>query len=261
MKYGFIGCGNMGGAVARALSSSTKDIALSDRSGRGGVLAEQLGITYSDNASIAADCQRIFLAVKPYFMEDVLKAIAPILAEKKPLLITMAAGLTVEQIGQWAGCDLPVIRMMPNTPTAIGKGVIQYCRNGLVTEEVLADWLADMAPCGLLDALEERLIDAASALSGSGPAYMYLFLEALADGAVTCGIPRAQAYEYAAMTMVGAAEMVLKTGQHPGALKDAVCSPMGSTICGIRALEEAGFRAAAMNAVIATYERNKEIGK
>ena len=261
MKYGFIGCGNMGGAIAKALSSSTRDIAISDRSGRGKALAETLGITYSDNASIAANCDRIFLAVKPYYMEDVLKALQSTLAEKKPLLITMAAGLTMEQIAAFAGCELPVIRIMPNTPTAIGKGVIQYCCNSLVSEDVVADWLSDMAPCGLVDKLEERLIDAASAVSGSGPAYMYVFLEALADGAVTCGIPRAQAYEYAAMTMVGAAEMYLQTKQHPGALKDAVCSPKGSTICGIRAMEEAGFRAAAMNAVIATYNRNKEIGK
>ena len=261
MKYGFIGCGNMGGAVAKALSNSTRDIALSDRSGKGKALAAELGISYSDNASIAANCDRVFLAVKPYFMEDVLKALQPILAEKKPLLITMAAGLTLAQIETFAGCRLPVIRIMPNTPTAIGKGVIQYCCNDLVSEEILADWLADMAPCGLVDKLEERLIDAASALSGSGPAYMYVFLEALADGAVTCGIPRAQAYEYAAMTMAGAAEMYLQIKTHPGALKDAVCSPMGSTIVGLRALEEKGFRAAAMDCVIATYNRNKEIGK
>ena len=261
MKYGFIGCGNMGGAVAKALSNTTRDIAVSDRSGKGKALAAELGITYSDNASIAANCDRIFLAVKPYFMEDVLKALQVELAEKKPLLITMAAGLTLAQIENWAGCRLPVIRIMPNTPTAIGKGVIQYCCNDLVTEDVLADWLADMGPCGLVDKLEERLIDAASAVSGSGPAYMYVFLEALADGAVACGIPRAQAYEYAAMTMVGAAEMYLQTKQHPGSLKDAVCSPMGSTICGIRALEASGFRSAAMNCVIATYNRNKEIGK
>ena len=261
MKYGFIGCGNMGGAVAKALSNSTRDIAVSDRSGKGKALAAELGITYSDNASIAANCDRIFLAVKPYFMEDVLKALQVELAEKKPLLITMAAGLTLAQIENWAGCRLPVIRIMPNTPTAIGKGVIQYCCNDLVTEDVLADWLADMGPCGLVDKLEERLIDAASAVSGSGPAYMYVFLEALADGAVACGIPRAQAYEYAAMTMVGAAEMYLQTKQHPGSLKDAVCSPMGSTICGVRELEASGFRSAAMNCVIATYNRNKEIGK
>jgi pyrroline-5-carboxylate reductase len=137
--------------------------------------------------------------------------------------------------------------------------VIQYCCNDLVAEAVLQNWLQDMAPCGLLDPLEERLIDAASALSGSGPAYMYILLEALADGAVACGIPRAKAMEYAAMTMVGAAEMYLQTHNHPGALKDAVCSPGGSTIAGIRALEQHGFRAAAMDCVLATYKKNKEL--
>ena len=261
MKYGFIGCGNMGGAIARALSISTKDIALADRSGKGKVLAQQLGITYSDNGSIAANCDRIFLGVKPHMMKDCLAKIQDTLAEKKPLLITMAAGLEVQQIEQFAGVRLPVIRIMPNTPTAIGKGVIQYCCNDLVDGAVLTDWLADMAPCGLLDPLDEHLIDAASALSGSGPAYMYIFLEALADGAVACGIPRQKAMEYAAVTMIGAAETYLATKQHPGALKDAVCSPGGSTIEGIRALEQHGFRSAAMDCVAATYRKNKELGK
>lgn len=261
MKYGFIGCGNMGGAIAKALSISTKDIALADRSGKGKILAQQLEITYSDNASIAAGCQRIFLGVKPHMMKDCLAKLQDTLAEKKPLLITMAAGLEVCQIEQFAGVRLPVIRIMPNTPTAIGKGVIQYCCNDLVDETILADWLADMAPCGLLDPLDEHLIDAASAVSGSGPAYMYVFLEALADGAVACGVPRAKAYEYAAMTMVGSAEMYLQTKTQPGALKDAVCSPGGSTIAGLRAMEEGGFRSAAMEGVIATYKRNKELGK
>jgi pyrroline-5-carboxylate reductase len=118
--------------------------------------------------------------------------------------------------------------------------------------------LVDLVRCGEVD---EKLIDAASALSGSGPAYLYVMLEALADGAVACGLPRAKAMEYAAMTMAGAAEMYLATKQHPGALKDAVCSPGGSTIAGIRELENHGFRAAAMDCVIATYRRNKELGK
>lgn len=261
MKYGFIGCGNMGGAIARSLRKATNDIAVSDRSGKAKVLAYELGITYSDNAAIAANCQRIFLGVKPHMMADCLAPLQPILAENKPLLITMAAGLTIDQIEAFAGCALPVIRIMPNTPTAIGQGVIQYCCNELVDSKMLEDFLADMAFCGLLDPLEERLIDAASALSGSGPAYMYVMIEALADGAVACGIPRAKAIEYAAMTMVGAAQMVLQTGLHPGALKDAVCSPGGSTIAGLRALEQHGFRGAAMDCVIATYERNKELGK
>ena len=261
MKYGFIGCGNMGGAIARGLSKVTTDIMVADRSGKAKGLAAELGLTYGDNRTIAETCDRIFLAVKPHMMADCLKPLVPILQSRKPLLITMAAGLETSRIAELAGGDLRVIRIMPNTPTAIGKGVIQYCANELVDAAVLADWLDDMAPCGLVDALEERLIDAASALSGSGPAYAYIFLEALADGAVACGIPRAKAYEYAAMTMAGAAEMYLQTKQHPGALKDAVCSPGGSTIAGVKALEEGGFRAAVMNCVAATCNRNKELGK
>jgi len=167
----------------------------------------------------------------------------------------------IRQIEEYAGCKLPVIRIMPNTPTAIGKGVIQYCCNDLVNDADLKDWLEDMRFCGMLDQLDEWLIDAASAISGSGPAYMYVFLEALADGAVACGVPRAKAYEYAAMTMIGSAEMYLQTKTHPGALKDAVCSPNGSTIAGLRAMENRNFRAAAMEGVIATYNRNKELGK
>lgn len=261
MKYGFIGCGNMGGAIARALSKSTTDILVTDRSGKANVLASELNIGYSDAADIAASCDRIFLGVKPHMMKDMLEPLKKVLCQRKPLLITMAAGLEIAQIESFVGTHLPVIRIMPNTPTAIGKGVIQYCCNDLVDQATLDSWLADMAPCGMLDALDERIIDAASALSGSGPAYMYVFLEALADGAVACGVPRAKAYEYAAMTMVGSAEMYLQTKQHPGALKDAVCSPGGSTMAGLRAMEAGGFRAAAMEGVIATYHRNKELGK
>ena len=261
MKYGFIGCGNMGGAIARALSQSTKDILVTDRSGRAKVLAAELEIGYSDNAAIASSCDRIFLGVKPHMMQDMLAPLMPILQQRKPLLITMAAGLEMEKIEVFAGGNIPVIRIMPNTPTALGKGVIPYCANELVSPAVLEDWLADMAPCGLLDPLEERLMDAASALSGSGPAYLFVLLEALADGAVACGIPRAKALDYAAMTMAGAAEMYLQTKTHPGALKDAVCSPGGSTIAGIGELERHGFRSAAMDCVRAAYQKNKELGK
>ena len=260
MKYGFIGCGNMGGAIARALSQNTKDILISDRSGKAKALAEELSILYG-SVEEAAACDRVFLGVKPHMMQGVLAPLQGILAKKRPLLITMAAGLEISKIEAFAGSKLPVIRIMPNTPTAIGKGVIPYCCNDLVTEELLADWLADMDKCGLVDELEERLIDAASALSGSGPAYLYLMLEAMADGAVACGIPRAKALSYAAMTMSGAAEMYLATKTHPGALKDAVCSPGGSTIEGIKALEQHGFRGAVMDCLAAAYQKNKELGK
>ncbi len=261
MKYGFIGCGNMGGALAVALSKACKDFAVTDRSGRGKELAEQLSCQYLTAQEIAQSCDRVFLGVKPHMMKAVLLPLRPILADKKPLLITMAAGLETGQIEEFAGVKLPVIRIMPNTPVSIGKGLIQYCCNGLVTGDMLEDFLRDMRFAGRLDALEERLMDAGSAISGSGPAYVYMFMEALADGAVACGIPRAKAMEYAAATVIGAGEMLLATGKHPGELKDAVCSPGGSTIAGVRALEQGGFRAAAMNAVIATYNRNKELGK
>ena len=261
MKYGFIGCGNMGGAIARALGRATTDIMIADPSPAAKVLAEELGAVYTDNETLVASCDRVFLAVKPHKMAQLLEPLQGLLNQRKPLLITMAAGLTMEKTDTFAGGGFPVIRIMPNTPTAIGKGVIQYCCNASVDAAVVSDWLGDMEKCGLLDELEERLIDAGSAISGSGPAYMYVFLEALADGAVACGIPRAKAYEYAAMTMAGAAEMVLTSGQHPGALKDEVCSPGGSTIAGVRALEQGGFRAAAMECVMAGYLRNKELGK
>ena len=261
MKYGMIGCGNMGGAIARGLSQSTKNILVSDRSGKGRTLAAEMGIVYGQNQIIAESCDVIFLGVKPHMMKDMLLPLQPVLQERKPLLISMAAGITLQTVESLAGAQLPVIRIMPNTPTAIGKGVIPYCCNARVTEEMLTPWLADMQPCGLLDRVEEGWMDGISALSGSGPAYLYVLLEALADGAVACGIPRAKALDYAAMTMVGAAEMYLQTHIHPGALKDAVCSPGGSTIQGIRVLEQQGFRGAAVDCVIAAYEKNKELAK
>ena len=260
MKIGFLGCGSMGGAIARAVSQVTKDIVLTDRSGRGKALADQLGVAYGSAQEIAMDCDWIFLAVKPQMMEEALSPIRERLQEKKPLLVTMAAGLSMEKIETMAGGDLPVIRIMPNTPAMVGAGMTQYCCNSLVTEENERHFLSFMAHTGHVDKLEEGLIDAASALSGCGPAYMYLFLEGLADGAVACGIPRAKAYEYAAATMEGAAKLMLTAGQHPGQLKDAVCSPGGSTIQGVRVLEEKGLRAAAMDCVIAAFEKSRKLG-
>ena len=260
MKYGFIGCGNMGGALARALTKNTKDVLIADQYSNVEALAAEMGCSFSTNEE-AAGSQRVFLAVKPNVVSSVLEQLRPVLAEKKPLLISMAAGVSIAQLEQWAGVELPIIRIMPNTPAAVGKGMILYCTNALVKEEDLADFLADMNCAGRFDCLDEKLIDAGSALSGCGPAYMYMFLEALADGAVACGLPRAKAYTYAAATMAGAAEMVLSTGNHPGALKDAVCSPGGSTIAGVKALEENGFRGAVMDCVDAAYRKTMDLGK
>ena len=261
MKYGFIGCGNMGGAIARALVKKCTDFAITDRSGRAAALAAELNCKYSDNVTIAVQAKRIFLGVKPQMMAGVLHQLRPFLRETKPLLITMAAGLTMEQIQEMAGTPLPVIRIMPNTPVAVGKGLTLYCANNMVTNEVLDDFLQDMEYSGILDPVDEHLFDAAGTVSGCGPAYLYMFIEAMADGAVACGVPRAKAMEYAAATMAGAAQMVLDTKQHPGALKDAVCSPGGSTIAGVKALEDGAFRSTVMNCIMAACKRNSELGK
>ena len=261
MKYGFIGCGNMGSAIAKALSKTASEMMLSDRSGKAKLLAGDLCCAYGSTLNVAQECDRIFLAVKPQMMADVLAPLQAVLQERKPLIITMAAGLTMEKIENMIGAPLPLIRIMPNTPVAVGCGMTQYCYNNLVDEKLLDSFLADMRYCGRLDQLDEKLIDGASALSGCGPAYMYMFIEALADGAVACGVPRTKAIEYAAATMIGAAEMVLQTGQHPGTLKDAVCSPGGSTIAGLKALEEHGFRGAVMDCISAAYKRSLELGK
>lgn len=261
MKYGFIGCGNMGGAIARALSQTTKNIMISDRSGKAQKLADELGRTYTDPISVAASCERIFLAVKPQMMRDALTPLRNHLQDRKPLLITMAAGLEIKKIQELVGAELPVIRIMPNTPVQVGKGMTLYCCNNLVTEDVREDFLKDMAFTGRMDEIAEHLIDSAGVVSGCGPAYMYMFAEALADGAVACGVPRAKALEYAAATLVGAGEILLQTGEHPGKLKDNVCSPGGSTIAGLNILEERAFRGAVIDCVKAAYKRNQELGK
>ncbi len=261
MKYGFIGCGNMGSAIAKALSLSTKDIMLTDRSGKAKALADLLGCTYSDNQTVATTCNRIFLAVKPQMMAEVLAPLQPILKEKKPLLISMAAGLTVSRIEEFAGTALPIIRIMPNTPVAVGSGMTLYCHNQLVNEATITDFLKDVAPCGQWDLLDEELIDAAGVVSGCGPAYMYMFMDALADGAAACGVSKDKALMYAAATMIGAAKMVQTDSRTPEELKNAVCSPGGSTLAGVRVLNEGLFKQTVMDCVEAAFRRNQELGK
>ena len=260
-KIGFIGTGNMGGAIAAAVAGQGRELLLANRTpAKAQSLARRLDARVVKNPEAAGESDLLFLGVKPQMMEEMLSDVAPILRTRETpfVLVTMAAGLTCQTIQDMAGGAYPVIRIMPNTPCAIGKGVVQYCSLG-VGEEALAEFAALMAPAGLIDRVEERLIDAACALSGCGPAFAYLFMEALADGAVACGLPRDKALAYAAQMVAGSAEMVLQSGKHPGVLKDAVCSPGGSTIQGVRALEESGFRAAAMNAVIASYEKTLEL--
>ena len=264
--FSFIGTGNMGSALARAAAKTLppEQLLLSNRTpGKAEALAGELRCAAAPVLQAARDGKYIFLGVKPQMMEALLTEIAPILAARTDrfLLVTMAAGLTMERIAAMAGGPYPVIRIMPNTPCAVGAGMVLYDANALVTEEELGRFTAFMAGAGALDRLEERLIDAGSAVSGCGPAFVCQFIEALADGGVACGLPRQKALLYAAQMLKGTAALQLATGSHPGALKDAVCSPGGSTIAGVRTLEERGFRGAAMDAVIAAVEKTKELGK
>lgn len=262
---GFIGCGNMGGALARAACKSipSDQVFLANRTPeKATALAEELGCRTADNAAIAESADFIFLGVKPQMMADMLADIAPILEKRETrfILVSMAAGLTIPRIRELAGKDdYPVIRIMPNTPSAIGEGMVFYDCSENVTKQEEKLFLESLSGAGRLAPLADHLMDAGSAVAGCGPAFADLFLEALADGGVACGLPRALAIESAAQMMIGTAKLMLETGKHPGALKDAVCSPGGSTIQGVRALEKAGFRGAVMEAVIAAYEKGKTL--
>ena len=264
-KFGFIGVGNMGGAIAGAVAKqvSGSEILVSAKSpDHARAFAQAHGVTASDNLTIAKKAKFVVLGVKPQFMSEVLSELKPILEVRMDaVLVTMAAGLTMKNIADLVGGGYPVIRIMPNTPARVGSGVILYDANDRVRSEDLAEFLNAIAPAGRVEPLAERLIDAGSAVAGCGPAFVCQFIEAMADGGVACGLPRAKAMEYAAQMMLGTAKLLLETGEHPGQLKDAVCSPGGSTIQGVRALEQGGFRGTVMEAVIAAYEKNLELGK
>ena len=226
-------------------------------------MAETLGgAVVGTNKEVAKYCNYIFLAVKPQMMAAALEEIAPVLKarEDRFVLVTIAAGLTMETIQEMAGGNYPVIRLMPNIPASVGKGMILYCSTKTHLDEMVT-FLHMMKEAGRFDELPENLIDAGSAVSGCGPAFAYMFIEALADGGVACGLPRAKAMEYAAQMLQGSAKLFLENEKHPGELKDAVCSPGGSTIQGVRKLEQYAFRAAVTDAVIAAFEKNLEMKK
>ncbi len=261
---GFIGTGNMGGALAVAACKSSKDVLLADRDvAKAQELADKCGCAAGETAAVAGQARYIFLGVKPQILGAVLSELKPLLEQRNDrfVLVSMAAGVTIERISELLGAEYPIIRIMPNTPAAIGEGMILYTANAAVTAEEEAAFTQLMQAAGTFDRLPEALIDAGSALSGCGPAFVYLFIEALADGAVECGLPRDKALRYAAQTVKGAAQMVLTDGRHPGELKDAVCSPGGSTIVGVHTLEDGAFRGAVMGAVQAAFDRTKELGK
>ncbi len=262
---GFIGTGNMGGALARAAAKDPENkLLLANRSpAKAEALAGQTGGQVLNNKEAAAKAEYLFLGVKPHLLPGILAELREVLAARRDrfVLVSMAAGTEIARVRGLAGGDWPVIRIMPNTPCSIGEGMLLYACSENVSQAEEARFLRAMAAAGRFAKLEERLIDAGSAVSGCGPAFVDLFIEALADGGVACGLPRALALELAAQMTAGAARLILESGTHPGALKDAVCSPGGSTIQGVRTLEEAGFRAAVMDAAIAAYEKTLELGK
>ena len=263
---GFIGCGNMGGALAAAASKAIggKNIFLSDFiEEKAEALSEELFANKSDNKTIAENCKYIFLGVKPQVIFDTIKKISPILKRRKDryILVSMAAGISIEAVEKALGFNAPVIRIMPNTPVAAGKGVILYSCDGEITISECEEFEKIFEKAGIVDKISEHLIDAGSALSGCGPAFVYLFIDALADGGVLCGLPREKALSYAAETVKGAAQMVIDSGKHPGELKDNVCSPGGTTREGVKALEMGGFRANTINAVSKAYEKTLRLKK
>ena len=263
IKAGFIGCGNMGGTLATAASKTNNEIYLSDLSDKLESFAKAIGGRVSDNIEIAKECDVIFLGVKPQVLEGVLTTFKNELKERKTpfVLVSMAAGVEIAKIKAMLGFGCPIIRIMPNTPAQVEEGMILYCANELAEEKDIEKFLDLMKFAGKCDLIGENVIDAASAVSGCGPAFVYMFIEALADGGVKCGLTREKAIKYAAQTLLGASKMVLETGKHPGELKDAVCSPAGSTIEGVRTLENSAFRSACIEAVSASFKRTKELGK
>jgi pyrroline-5-carboxylate reductase len=176
-------------------------------------------------------------------------------------MITMAAGVTTATVTALIGGELPVVRIMPNTPVSLGCGMIEVCKNQVVTEEQLSLALDILKEAGRLDVIEESMIDAASALSGSGPAFCYYFAEQLMAGAKACGIPDEKLVEYTAQTMLGAAKMMLKGEKTPEALRIAVCSPGGSTLAGLTAMQTEAFDNAVQDTVKRAFARSKELGK
>lgn len=263
-RIGFIGCGNMGGTLAAAAAKTELAVFVSDASEeKAAAFAREHGATPLSNRELAATCDVIFLGVKPQVLAAVLDGIKDTLESRTDrfLLVSMAAGVDLKTLASLSGGVYPTIRMMPNTPACVGEGMILYTPNASANEEDIALFLAAMKHAGLCDRIDEKFMDAASAVSGCGPAFVYMFIEALADGGVMCGLPRDKAIAYAAKTVLGAGKTVLETGRHPEELKDAVCSPAGSTIEGVRALENSAFRSACIEAISASYRRTKELGK
>lgn len=269
MSFGFIGTGNMGGALARAVAKAVdpKEVFLANRTAqKAELLAQETGAQHTDDKYIVEKADYIFLGVKPQMMKGLLTDLKENLTKRslkneRFILVTMAAGLEIDTIKNMAGGDYPVIRIMPNTPVGIGEGVVLVCYDDHITEEEKQTFKDALKESGLIVEIPENLIDAGCCISGCGPAFVDMFVEALADGGVACGLPRKTALLLASQMTAGAAKLILESGKHPAQLKDEVCSPGGSTIEGVRGLENAGFRGALMNAVFFANLKNEQLKK
>lgn len=251
MKLAIIGTGNMGGALMDAFCKDAENTMTAYNHGKEKLLAvcRRTGAAAAVSAVDAVQgADLILLAVKPIVMPQVLSEIAPVITGEQ-LVVSIAAGLSLESYAQVLGADKKLIRAMPNTPAAVQAGMTALCFGDHVTEQEQQAVSKLFSLAGGTTILPERLMGAVTALTGSSPAYVYMFIEAMADGGCRAGFPRAQAYELAASAVLGAAKMVLETGKHPAQLKDEVCSPAGTTIEAVAALEKAGLRNAVLEAI------------
>lgn len=264
MKIGFVGCGNMagamiGGIIKKQICDAKDIIASSHTQASCERNKAQFGIeTTTDNLEVVNKAQVIVLAVKPQYYEEVIREISPQVSGEK-LVITIAPGKTLAWLTEKFGHPVKLIRTMPNTPALVGEGMTGVTANEMVTEEELQGALKILGSFGKTQLLQEHLLDVAVSVSGSSPAYVFMFIEAMADGAVADGMPRAQAYEFAAQAVLGSAKMVLETGKHPGELKDMVCSPGGTTIEAVRVLERTGFRSSVIEAMKSCMEKGRSM--
>lgn len=266
MKVAFIGLGNMGASLAKAVAKevASTDLLLVNRSPQKvEEFIRQYGGTASHLEQVFQEAEVIFLGVKPYQICPLLEEYQAILAQRTNLLlVSMAAGLELEKMAEVIQSDrVGLIRIMPNTPVAVGQGVISLARSQAVTDQQVAQVKELLAGAGALYEIEERLMDPATAVAGCGPAFVYQMIEAMTDAGVALGLPREQALQMAAQTFQGASQMVLETGDHPARLRDAVCSPGGSTIAGVNRLEQVGLRGDIIAGVEAAYKRTQEMGK
>lgn len=263
-KVGCIGIGVMGSALMEAVigvMGSDQVIVHDPDTLKTEAFCQKTGCAKAgSNREVASSASFVFLAVKPQYLPPVLEEIASSLSSDT-VIVSMAAGVKIEMIRKHLDGHPRIIRIMPNTPAAVGAAMVAVAPDSAVSADDVDEFRRLLAKAGLTEITPEPLMDAVTAVSGSGPAYAYLFIEALSDAAVKMGMPRAQATRYAAQTLKGAAMMVLETGTHPAALKDSVCSPGGTTIAAVTKLEAHGFRSAVIEAALAAWERSKELGK